>query len=148
MWGWIDSTANAFDDERTLVRFSPRRPGSVWAASNRARVARLIAEGRMEEPGLAKIEAAKRDGSWALLEDVDALVVADDLEAAFAASPEAKRNFEAFPDSVKKQVLYRVYSAKRPETRVRRVEEAVSLAERNDWAMNWRGHRPERSGDR
>jgi uncharacterized protein YdeI (YjbR/CyaY-like superfamily) len=143
-YGWIDSTGNRLDEQRTLLRFSPRKPGSVWASSNRARVERLIAEGRMTESGLAKIEAAKRDGSWALLEAVDALVVDDDLAAALDANPDARRNFDAFSDSVKKQVLYRVYSAKRPETRVRRIEEAVRLAGENNWAMNWRGQQEAR----
>ncbi len=138
-YGWIDSTGNRLDEKRTLLRFSPRKPGSVWAASNKARVERLIAEGRMAPAGLAKIEAAKRDGSWELLDDVDALVVAEDLAAALDANPEARRNFDAFSASIKKQVLYRVYSAKRAETRAKRIEEAVRLAAENDWAMNWRG---------
>jgi uncharacterized protein YdeI (YjbR/CyaY-like superfamily) len=141
-YGWIDSTGNRLDEQRTLLRFSPRKRGSVWATSNKARVERLIAEGRMAEPGLAKVEAAKRDGSWALLEAVDALVVEDDLAAALDARPEARRNFEAVSESVKKQVLYRVYSAKRPETRARRIEEAVRLAAENDWAMIGQGRQP------
>lgn len=138
-YGWIDSTGNRLDEQRTLLRFSPRKPGSGWAPSNKARVERLTAEGRMAGPGLAKVEAAKRDGTWALLDDVERLVIADDVAAAFDANPEARRNFDAFSDSIKKQVLYQIYSAKRPETRAKRIAEAVRLAEQNDWAMNWRG---------
>jgi uncharacterized protein YdeI (YjbR/CyaY-like superfamily) len=138
-FGWIDSTANRYDEDRYLLLVTPRKPGSGWAASNKARVERLVAEGRMAEPGLAKVESAKRDGSWSSLDDVEALVVADDLAAALDANPAARRNFDAFSDSVKKLVLYRVYSAKRPETRAKRIDEAVRLAAENDWVTNPRG---------
>lgn len=80
-FGWIDSTAGRLDDDRYTVRFTPRRPGSSWARTNKARVERLIAEGLMTPAGLAVIDAAKADGSWTGLDEVEDLVVPDDLAA-------------------------------------------------------------------
>jgi uncharacterized protein YdeI (YjbR/CyaY-like superfamily) len=140
-YGWIDSTTNRLDDDRYIVLLTPRKPGSVWARTNKARVDRLIAEGRMAEAGLAKVEAAKRDGSWTSLDDVEDLVIADDLAAAFSSNPTAWRNYQAFPESAKKQLLYYVYGVKRPETRARRIEEAVRLARDNVRPLEWRTRR-------
>jgi uncharacterized protein YdeI (YjbR/CyaY-like superfamily) len=95
------------------------------------RIARLTAEGRMAPAGLAAVEAAKADGSWDALAAVDALEVPSDLAGALAANPVAAGHFEAFPPSSKKMILFWIQSAKRPETRARRVEETVRLAEEN-----------------
>ena len=84
-FGWIDSKPGAVDADRTKLYFTPRRKGSGWAATNKARVARLIAEGRMQPAGLAAIERAKEDGSWTKLDGSDSLDVPTDLEAEFAA---------------------------------------------------------------
>jgi len=102
----------------------------VWSRPNKERVERLIAEGRMTPFGLAVIEAAQADGSWSALDDVEALVVPPDLAEALDSQPEARKRFEAFSDSVKKTSLYFVTSAKRPETRARRIAETVGLAAR------------------
>ncbi len=128
-FGWIDSTAHRLDDHRFIGEFTPRKRGSHWARSNKARVERLLAEGRMAEPGLAKIEAAKRDGSWNALDDVEDLNVPEDLKRALEQNEKARIAFEAMPVYAKKMVLYRIHSAKRPETRARRIEEAVRQAE-------------------
>ncbi|MGZ4133281.1 MAG: YdeI/OmpD-associated family protein [Actinomycetota bacterium] len=130
-FGWIDSRANPLDEHRYRLTMTPRKPGSVWAATNKERVARLTAEGRMAPAGLAAIEAATADGSWDALTAVDALEVPPDLADALAANPAAARHFEAFPPSSKKMILFWIASAKRPETRAKRVEETVRLAERN-----------------
>lgn len=71
-FGWIDATINVFDDERRLQLVAPRRPRSTWAPSNKARVARLLAEGRMQPRGLRAVEVAKANGWWDILDDVDA----------------------------------------------------------------------------
>lgn len=63
-WGWIDGTARRVDDDWTSLRLSPRRARSNWSPTNRARVARLLDEGRIAPPGLAAIERAKADGTW------------------------------------------------------------------------------------
>ena len=130
-FGWIDSRGNKMDESRYRLAFTPRKPGSVWAATNKARVERLIAQGRMTPAGLALIDAAKADGSWDALNHVDALEFPDDLLGALAANPTAQRYFDAFPDSTKRQILFWVTSAKRAETRAKRIATTVELAEQN-----------------
>ena len=127
-FGWIDSRVRPLDERRRLQWFSPRRPGSIWSAPNKARVARLLAAGRMAPAGLAKIEAAKADGSWAILDKVDALEMPEDLAAALAASPAAEAEFAALTPSLQKQCLYWVLSAKREQTRAGRVAAVASAA--------------------
>ena len=136
-FGWIDSRPNALDDEHYLQRLSPRRPRSVWSRPNKERIGRLIAGGRMTDAGRRPIEAAKRDGSWNALDDTDDLVVPDDLAAALVASHAAREHFDAYPPSVKKQALYWITSAKRPETRGRRIAEVVDQAARGERPLQW-----------
>ncbi|HET7725978.1 MAG TPA: YdeI/OmpD-associated family protein [Candidatus Limnocylindrales bacterium] len=133
-YGWIDGIAGTLDERRSKLYFSPRRAGSGWAATNKARVERLIAEGRMQPAGLAVIERAKADGSWTLLDSVERLEVPGDLAAALAANPAAGANFAAFPPSARKQLLAWVVTAKRPDTRTRRVAEVVEASARNERA--------------
>ncbi|MHB8868601.1 MAG: YdeI/OmpD-associated family protein [Thermoleophilia bacterium] len=127
-FGWIDSTVNRLDANRFKQLFTPRKPGGTWARTNKERVERLIEAGQMTPAGLAPIEAAKADGSWTLLDDVDALVIPPDLEAALAADPIVERGFDLFPDSRKKQLLYWIITAKRAETRARRIAETLRAA--------------------
>ncbi len=122
-FGWIDSRMRPVDERTYLLTMTPRRPGGIWAASNKERVARLTAAGRMAPAGLAVVEAAKADGSWDVLTDAEALVVPEDLEAALAASAGAR--FDALPPSMRTQLLYWIASAKRPETRAKRIEATV-----------------------
>ena len=96
-FGWIDGKAGKLDDQRTMIWFSPRKRGSGWARTNKARVERLLAEGLMTEPGLARIEEARRDGSWTKLDAVEDLVVPDDLAAAFAGHPGSRERWDGFP---------------------------------------------------
>ena len=124
-FGWIDSTYRRIDDERGAIWWSPRRKGSVWARSNKERVARLEAEGRMTAAGRTAVERARADGSWSLLEPVEALVVPDDLAAALKARAGAQEQWQSLPDTAKRAYLFSVYSAKRAATRQRRVETAA-----------------------
>jgi uncharacterized protein YdeI (YjbR/CyaY-like superfamily) len=128
-FGWIDSTVGRIDEERYKQRYTPRNDRSVWSASNKARIEKLIAEGLMAPPGLATVEAAKRNGSWESLDDVDRIgrgaELPDDLLKALAAEPRAREAFDRRPPSEKKLWGYWVLSAKRPETRARRVAETV-----------------------
>lgn len=130
-FGWIDSTMRKLDDERSMITMTPRRPTSVWSRSNKDRVERLVAEGRMTEAGLLTVEAAKRNGSWAALDDVDAMILPEDLVAALAADERARMHFEGFTPSRKRMILYWIKSAKRAETRARRIAETVRLAADN-----------------
>lgn len=127
-FGWIDSTAHALDAQRHTVRFGRRQPGGTWARSNKERVERLAAEGRMAPAGLAVIEAAKADGSWTRLDDVEDLIIPADLATALAAEPGAETGFAARPASERKIALGRIGQAKREETRTRRVSETVRAA--------------------
>ena len=136
-FGWIDSRPQRIDDERAALLFTPRKPKSVWAATNKARVERLIAQERMQPAGLAAIEVAKQNGSWHALTDVDAMIEPDDLVAALAREPAARRHWDAFPPGERKRLLYWITSAKRPETRAKRVEETVTQAAQNVRANAW-----------
>lgn len=136
-FGWIDSKPNVLDAERSMLWFAPRKPGTGWSRINKARVERLLAAGRMQPAGLAKLEAAQRDGSWARLDAVEALALPDDLVAALARQGEARRHFDAFPRSAKRGILEWIVNAKRAETRAKRIEETARLAARNLRANQW-----------
>jgi uncharacterized protein YdeI (YjbR/CyaY-like superfamily) len=126
-FGWIDSTARRLDDDRYTVLFTPRKRGGTWARTNKARVERLIAEGRMTPAGIAVIEAAKADGSWTALDDAEDLVVPGDLANALDAAA-ARKRFDALPASARQMALYWISTAKRDATRAERVSATVSAA--------------------
>lgn len=130
-FGWIDSTLRPLDNEKSALMFTPRRPRSTWSRLNKERVAWLIAAGLMTEAGRAVIDAAQQDGSWSTLDAIEELRVPDDLEQALAANADAQRNFDALTPSAKKNALWWIESAKRPQTRARRVAETVRLAAQN-----------------
>jgi uncharacterized protein YdeI (YjbR/CyaY-like superfamily) len=119
--GWIDSQSRRVDEDRKIQWFSPRRAGGLWSAPNKVRIERLVREGRMTAAGQAAIDRARADGSWSQADEVEALVVPADLAAALADSPEAGAAYDALPDSTKRQYLWWVHSAKRPQTRADRV---------------------------
>ncbi len=127
-FGWIDSTVRRRDAATSMQLMTPRKPRSTWAASNKGRVRRLIAEGRMTDRGLRAVELARANGSWELLDSVERLEVPEDLAAALDAQPPARDTFDAYPVSVRKQVLWHVASARRPETRARRIAGVVADA--------------------
>jgi uncharacterized protein YdeI (YjbR/CyaY-like superfamily) len=131
-FGWVDGTAGTVDEDRGKQYFSPRKPNSGWAATNKARVERLIAEGRMAPAGLAAIERARANGSWELLDSVERLEIPPDLAAALEALPPAAVNFAAFPASVRKQALASLVMARRPETRADRARRIAEAAARNE----------------
>ncbi len=128
-FGWIDGTARRVDELRTSLYFCPRRKGSVWAASNKARVERLIAGGRLAPAGQAAIDRAQADGSWTILERSESLTVPGELSSAFDRYPGSRESFDAFAPSTRKQLIYWVDAAKRPATTQRRAEEVARLAQ-------------------
>jgi uncharacterized protein YdeI (YjbR/CyaY-like superfamily) len=131
-FGWVDSTGGRVDDDRGKLYFAPRKPRSGWAATNKARIERLIAEGRMAPAGLAAIERAKANGSWEILDSVERLEVPDDLARALAASPPAAANYATFPAGARKQILAWVAFAQRKETRAARIAQVAEAAARNE----------------
>lgn len=137
-FGWIDSLGRRLDDDRTMLWFSPRRSGSGWSRSNKQRIDRLMAEGRLEPPGRAMVERAKADGTWTLLDDVEDLVVPDDLAEAFAAHPGSRGHWDAFPPSARRAILEWIVQARRAPTRAKRIAETARMAARGERANQWR----------
>lgn len=136
-FGWVDSRPGKVDALRTKLYFAPRKRGSGWAATNKSRVERLLAEGRMAPAGLASVEAAKADGSWSRIDGSEAAAVPDDLRAALDARPPAGANFDAFPRGVRKAILQWIELAKTPATRAKRVAETAAKAAENLRANQW-----------
>ena len=133
-FGWVDGTGRAIDAERGQQYFAPRKPRSVWAASNKARVERLIRDGQMRPAGFAAIDRAKANGSWEVLESAERLEVPEDLAAALRLHEGAAANFAAFPPSARKMMLSWVAVAQRPETRAARITKIAESAARNERA--------------
>ena len=130
-FGWIDGLPRKLDDKRSMLLLSPRRPSSAWSKINKERVERLLAAGLMHPAGLRAVEQAKSDGTWSALDGVETLQVPEDLGAALSRNRTAAAFFAAFPPSSRRGILEWIASAKRPETRAKRIAETVALAERN-----------------
>lgn len=120
-FGWIDSKKVAVDHEKSHQYFTKRKAKSTWSKINKDKVAQLISDGKMTPSGLECIEIAQQNGSWTLLDTVDALLVPDDLEQALLSKPNGKTFFEAQSNSAKKMMLYWLVSAKTTETRNKRI---------------------------
>lgn len=130
-FGWIDSKVKSLDEDRYQQIFTPRKPKSVWSKLNKQYIAQLIEQGLMTENGLEKIAVAKQDGSWTSLDAVEALTIPIDLQQALEANQTAKLNFEKFSNSLKKNILFWIDSAKRPETRLKRIEQTIISVAQN-----------------
>lgn len=139
-WGWIDSQKRPHDATAFLQRFTPRKSGSPWSKINRDKATALISAGRMENPGLAEVERAKEDGRWdAAYDGARTSTVPEDLAAALAANPRARAFFPQLDGANRYAILYRVQTAKRPETRARRIAEFVAMLERHETLHPKRG---------
>jgi len=125
--GWIDGIRRAVDDERTMQLISPRRT-QPWAKTYRDRAERLIEEGRMQPAGLASGRFAKTTGAWEAMADVDALVVPADLQRELMKAEPAWAEYQAFPPSVRRNILRWIASAKTEPTRTKRIELTVAEA--------------------
>jgi uncharacterized protein YdeI (YjbR/CyaY-like superfamily) len=137
-FGWVDSKGNKLDDERSMLWMAPRKRGSNWSRLNKTRVEKLLADGQMQAAGLAKIEAAKKDGSWHALDKVEDLEIPPDLARALKANKDARNYFDEFPRSAKRAILEWIMNAKKPETRAKRIAETVEQAAKNLRANQWR----------
>ena len=127
-WGWIDSQKRALDASAWLQRFSPRVAKSPWSKINRARAEGLIASGAMKPPGLVEVERARADGRWTRAYDsARAAQVPSDLASALAKNSRARTFFDALDRANRYAILWRVQTAKKPETRARRIEHFVAL---------------------
>ncbi len=130
-YGWVDGRRMVLDQARTMQLISKRRTQD-WAATYRARADRLIAEDRMQPPGLHAIEVAKRSGRWNAHPEVDALEVPEDLAAALTARPGASNWFAAAAPSYRRNVLRWIAKAKRPETRAKRLDAAAAASAKGE----------------
>lgn len=132
-WGWIDGQKGKLDEDWWLQRFTPRTAKSPWSKINRAKAEALIAAGSMKPPGLAEVERAKRDGRWERAYDGAASSsVPADLAAAFARNPRAFAFFETLDGANRYAILYRVQTAKKPETRAERITRFVAMCARGE----------------
>ena len=129
-YGWIDGQARSESEVFWLQRFTPRRPRSKWSKVNCAAAERLIAEKRMAPAGRREVEAAKKDGRWAsAYAPQRTITVPEDLQARLAASPRARAFFAGLDSKNRYAILYRLHDAKKPETRLRRLEKFVRMLE-------------------
>ena len=124
-FGWIDGLTKRYDDDFRAIRFSPRRDDSLWSESNKARVTRLIAAGRLTPAGLRLIELAKKNGEWAAARRREALTVPTELASALSANPKARSFWDTLAPGQRKLWLYWVTEAKKDETKTRRIAAVV-----------------------
>lgn len=118
-WGWIDGVKKSIDDQAYLQRITPRKARSSWSKRNTEHVGRLIKEGRMMEPGLVHVRAAKADGRWEKAYTVSEMEIPDDFLSALESQPKAKQFFETLNKSSRYVIAYGLTSAKKAETRQR-----------------------------
>jgi uncharacterized protein YdeI (YjbR/CyaY-like superfamily) len=131
-FGWIDGIMKRVDDERCARKFMPRRSRSKWSESNKKRAEKMMREGRMTEAGMAKIEDAKKSGEWFKLHvRPRELVVPVFIEEALRRNRKALENFNGLAIGYKKLYVAWISSAKREETRKKRIAEAIELLEQN-----------------
>jgi len=130
-FGWIDSIIKKLDETKYARKFTPRKDGSYWSALNKKRAAKMIKQGKMTEVGLAKIKAAKKTGLWN--RDGRPQISSDvppELAKALSRNRKAKENFDGLAASYRRHYIGWIATAKRPETKKKRVTEAIALLEK------------------
>ncbi|GMQ31494.1 YdeI/OmpD-associated family protein [Algoriphagus confluentis] len=130
-FGWVDSKPNKRDDKSFYLYFSERKPKSNWSKVNKEKVEFLIKDGKMAPSGLKMVELAKASGTWDALNEVDALFEPEDLTTALKSNEIAKGYWEKFPPSARRGILEWILNAKTSQTREKRIQETVRLAEKN-----------------
>jgi uncharacterized protein YdeI (YjbR/CyaY-like superfamily) len=132
-YGWIDSQKQAYDSDYYLQKFTARGPKSIWSKINVAKVESLIKMGKMQPSGLAAINAAKQDGRWdAAYDSPSASMVPEDFQAALEKNPKAKQFFETLNKTNVYAFCWRVQTAKKPETRIARIEKFIDMLNRGE----------------
>lgn len=132
-YGWIDGQGKGYDEQSYLQKFTPRRKRSVWSKRNTEHVERLIKEGRMKQAGLQEVEAAKADGRWAKAYDSPAnMQIPDDFLSELSKMPNALAFFQTLNKSNTFAIAYRLQTAKRPETRQRRMKAILEMLARGE----------------
>jgi uncharacterized protein YdeI (YjbR/CyaY-like superfamily) len=132
-WGWIDGQGKSHDATYWLNKFTPRRSRSIWSKINRARALALIASGDLAAPGLAEVERAKADGRWdAAYDSPRTSAIPEDFAKALTAKPRAAAFFKTLNAANRYAILWRLQTAKRPETRAKRIEQFVAMLVRGE----------------
>jgi uncharacterized protein YdeI (YjbR/CyaY-like superfamily) len=132
-YGWIDGQKKGYDDKYWLQKFTPRGPKSIWSKINTEKAERLIASGEMQPAGLKAIEAARNDGRWeAAYASQKNISIPDDFQAALDQNVKAKTFFSTLKSAERYSILFRIQTAKKPETRAKRVKQFVEMLERNE----------------
>ena len=132
-FGWIDSTVKRIDEEKYVQKYTPRRSGSIWSDTNIRRAKKMIRQKKMTKAGLALFEETRIKKKWSTRAEIVAqrLKVPPDLKAALGKNKAAGRNFKNFAASYQKMYIWYILSAKKPETRQRRIKKVVALAAQN-----------------
>lgn len=130
-FGWIDSKPNKRDAYSYYQFFAKRNPKSNWSKVNKEKVTKLIEQELMQPAGYNMIEIAKQNGTWTALDEVEQIKIPHDLEQGFSNNKTAFDNWTTFSRSSKRGILEWILNAKKPETRQKRIEETISLAEKN-----------------
>ena len=130
-FGWIDSTVKRIDNQKRKQLFTPRKPKSTWSKLNKSYIPDLIKNKLMHQSGLNVIQLAKENGLWNALDEVDEGIIPQDLAAAFSKNPIAYKHYKDFKPSYQRGYLYWLWIAKRPATRMKRINEIISLCKSN-----------------
>jgi uncharacterized protein YdeI (YjbR/CyaY-like superfamily) len=132
-YGWIDGQKKGFDDRYWLQKFTPRGPRSIWSKVNTAKAERLIASGEMKPAGLKAIEAARQDGRWAAAYSSQKNIsVPEDFQTALNQNQKARKFFASLKSAERYSFLFRIQTAKKAETRAKRIQQFVAMLERNE----------------
>lgn len=132
-FGWIDAIRKAYDSQFFIQRWTPRRARSIWSKINKERALRYIEQGIMQPSGLAEVERAQKDGRWdAAYDSVKEAQVPPDLQAAFDAHPGAEAFFKTVSSQNRYAVLFRIQTAKKAETRARRIAQFAEMLARGE----------------
>jgi len=132
-YGWIDGQKNSYDQDSWLQKFTPRGAKSIWSKINREKVAQLIERGLMQPTGLAAVESAKQDGRWeAAYDSARTMTVPEDFQAALDQNVAAAAFFATLNSTNRYAILWRIQTAKKAETRIRRIEQFIQMLENQE----------------
>lgn len=127
-YGWIDGQKASFDDQYWLQKFTPRRPKSIWSKVNCYKATALLAEGRMQLAGIRQVELAKADGRWeAAYDSQSKMTIPADFQSELDKNPQAKDFFGTLNSVNRYAILFRIQTAKKPETRAARIQKFIEM---------------------
>lgn len=130
-FGWIDSKVQSLGDGKRRQYFSPRKPKGTWSALNKKYVDDLTSKGLIQEAGFKMIALAKKTGTWTAMDDVENGIIPKELQDAFDENPKAFENYQNFARGYRKSYLSWLHSAKREETRKKRLNQIIELCAQN-----------------